>query len=77
MIDWSLDRDPKLYNKELDLYVPNPNLRSYANIPTISTSNMVSAYKWNKKGKSIIKLNFEKEHLYFTAAGGKQSYKGC
>ena len=57
MIDWSLDRDPKLYNKELDLYVPNPNLRSYANIPTISTSNMVSAYKLNKKGKSIIKLN--------------------
>ena len=35
MIDWSLDRNPELYNKELDLYVPNPNLRGYGNIPTI------------------------------------------
>ena len=54
MIDWSLDRDPEIYNHEIGSYVPNPYLRSYSKIPTISTSDMLSAHEWNKKGKSII-----------------------
>ena len=71
MIDWQLDRDPELYNNELVSYVPNPNLRSISKMPTISTSDMLSVYEWNKKGKSIIKLNFENKILYCTFAGAK------
>ena len=67
--DWSLDREPLLFDKSLNELVANPNLRIYATKPTITTANWLRAHQWNNQKKSIIKLNINDEIIYFTPAG--------
>lgn len=69
--DWSLDREPFLFDKDANSIINNPNLRKFSLLPTITKNCWLSAYEWNKKSKSIVKLRENGETLYFTPSGNK------
>ena len=61
--NWSLDRAPTVQGR------PNPNLRIYATKPELSRADWQNAFIWDRKGKSIVKLN----NVFYIPRGEKET----
>ena len=44
--NWYLKYNPTLYNKDLDITYPNPNVITFAELPNISSKDMKDTYEW-------------------------------